>query len=105
MSEKVSEIQKWMKEKFQAQWDKCLKMPRGNVIKTTRKYVAQLFFYAGMSAMAERTVDRQDLEPILSRLKSLETEIPEAGSARDELQKIAEDLKELLTLQVARMSE
>lgn len=99
-----SEIPEWMKQKFEELWSSLLKKPRGVIIKSTRKDVAQLFFYAGMSAMLERAVAKEELQQILARLTSLEDGMI-AGQSKSELSKIADDLTELLTLQVARISD
>ena len=46
-------VRKWMKDSFEEVWRKSKETPRGMVIKTTRKYVAKLFFYEGINAIIE----------------------------------------------------
>jgi hypothetical protein len=47
-------IRAWYKEKFEALWKELKETPRGTIItKTTRKYVAQYFFLAGLLASLE----------------------------------------------------
>ncbi|MEM2463561.1 MAG: hypothetical protein QXY07_02635 [Candidatus Bathyarchaeia archaeon] len=47
------EIREWMNAKFEEVWQELLRQPRAHVIKHTRKYVAKLFFVAGLKAAME----------------------------------------------------